>query len=198
LNKSSGDPRYAEAAKHFGVAAALLPASSSDDRGQLLWHQADALYRQGDELGDNAALDKSIGIWDQLSRQEYPRERAPLDWATTQNNLGNALKLLGERGDDEALRRAVSVYENALLEFTRERAPLAWTTTQNNLGAALSVLGQRGDDEALRRAVAALEDALLERTRERVPLAWAMTQNNLGDDAEQPRQCTLSAGPTRQ
>jgi hypothetical protein len=26
-----------------------------------------------------------------------PRERVPLDWARTQNNLGNALRTLGER-----------------------------------------------------------------------------------------------------
>ena len=29
--------------------------------------------------------------------KEYTRERVPLDWAMTQNNLGNALRTLGER-----------------------------------------------------------------------------------------------------
>jgi Asp-tRNA(Asn)/Glu-tRNA(Gln) amidotransferase A subunit family amidase len=99
----------------------------------------------------------------------------------TQNNLGNALRVLGDRGDDEALRRAVAAFEAALDERTRERTPLDWAATQNNLGNALAVLGQRGDDEALRRAVAAYEAALEERTRERAPLAWAATQNNLGN-----------------
>jgi hypothetical protein len=47
------------------------------------------------------------------------RERAPLDWAETQNNLGGALRVLGERGDDDALRRAVAAYEAALEERTR-------------------------------------------------------------------------------
>jgi hypothetical protein len=29
--------------------------------------------------------------------KEYTRERTPLDWAATQNNLGNALRALGKR-----------------------------------------------------------------------------------------------------
>jgi hypothetical protein len=52
----------------------------------------------------------------------------------TQNNLGAALQVLGERGDDGALHRAVAAYEAALEEYTRERAPLAWAMMQNNLG----------------------------------------------------------------
>ena len=56
----------------------------------------------------------------------------------------------GERGDDAALSRAVSVFEAALEEFTRERAPTQWAMTQMNLGVALLRLGERGDDAALR------------------------------------------------
>ena len=70
------------------------------------------------------------------------------------------LRTFGERGDDDALRRAVAAFESALEEYTRDRAPLAWAMTQNNLGAVLQVLGERGDDDALRRAVAAFEAAL--------------------------------------
>jgi hypothetical protein len=79
----------------------------------------------------------------------------------TQNNLGSALRVLGEHGDDDdALRRAVAAFEAALEERTRGRAPLAWTKTQNNLGNALRVVGERGDDGALRHAVAAFEAVL--------------------------------------
>ena len=63
----------------------------------------------------------------------------PLDWATTQNNLGNALKTLGERESGTArLEEAVAAYREALEEWTRERVPLDWAMTQNNLGNALS------------------------------------------------------------
>ena len=111
------------------------------------------------------------------------RERVPLDWAMTQNNLGNALRALGERENGTArLEEAVAAYRAALEEWTRERVPLDWAMTQNNLGNALATLGERESGTArLEEAVAAYRAALEERTRERVPLDWAMTQNNLGN-----------------
>jgi hypothetical protein len=46
--------RYLDAAKHFAAAAALS-ISSEDKRLGYLTQEADALYRQGDEFGDNGA-----------------------------------------------------------------------------------------------------------------------------------------------
>ena len=92
---------------------------------------------------------------------------------------------MGERGDDAALTRAVSVCEAALEEFTRERAPSQWAMTQMNLGGALLRLGERGDDAALTRAVSVFEAALEEFTRERAPSQWATTQMNLGGRCSQ-------------
>jgi hypothetical protein len=66
--------------------------------------------------------------------EERTRERAPLDWATTQSNLGDALRTLGERESGTArLEEAVGVDRAALEELTRERVPLDWAETQNNL-----------------------------------------------------------------
>jgi hypothetical protein len=128
--------RYGEAAGHFGVAASLLPG----EKGRLLWRQAGALYRQGDEFGDNIALTNSIVIWKELSGHEYPRERVPLDWARTQNSLGDALLSLGERESGTArLEEAVRAYRAALEEWTRERVPLDWARTQNNLVPGIRV-----------------------------------------------------------
>ena len=46
--------------------------------------------------------------------EEWTRERVPLDWATTQNNLGTALATLGERqGDPRYLRAALEAVESA-------------------------------------------------------------------------------------
>ncbi|QNT68226.1 tetratricopeptide repeat protein [Defluviicoccus vanus] len=100
----------------------------------------------------------------------------------TQNNLGNALRRLGERESGTArLEDAVAAYRAALEERTRERVPLDWAAKQNNLGLALWRLGERESGTArLEDAVAAYRAALEERTRERVPLDWAATQNNLG------------------
>ena len=114
----------------------------------------------------------------------------PLHWATTQNNLGNALSTLGERESGTArLEEAVAAYRAALEEWTRERVPLDWAMTQNNLGNALQTLGERESGTArLEEAVAAYRAALEEWTRERVPLDWAMTQNNLGNALQSARR----------
>jgi tetratricopeptide (TPR) repeat protein len=85
----------------------------------------------------------------------------PLDWAATQNNLGNALMRLGERESGTAkLEEAVVAYREALKEWTRERVPLDWAMTQNNLGIALRRLGQHESGTGkLEEAVAAFREA---------------------------------------
>src|ERR1700693_2982219 len=61
--------------------------------------------------------------------EEYTRERVPLDWAMTQNNLGATLQTLGAREIGTArLEEAVAAYRDALEERTRERVPLEWAT----------------------------------------------------------------------
>jgi hypothetical protein len=62
-----------------------------------------------------------------------------MDWAGTQNNLGNALADLGARaGDTAALQDAVTAFRAALEVRTREASPMDWAMTQNNLGNALA------------------------------------------------------------
>ena len=175
--------RYAEAATHFANAAAVFPPNSAheDKRINYLEREASALYQQGNELGDNGALLSAIERRKRLV-ELLPRGRVPLDWATTQNNLGLALVTLGERESGTVkLEEAVVVFHEALKEHTRERAPLDWATIQNNLGTALLRLGERESRTAkLEEAVVAFREALKEVIREGAPLQWAMIQNNLG------------------
>jgi tetratricopeptide (TPR) repeat protein len=127
-------------------------------------------------------------LWKQIrpryraALEELTRERVPLDWATTQNDLSLALFRLGEREAGAArLEEAVTVFRAALEERTRERVALQWATTQTSLGIALFRLGERqGKTALLEEAITAFRAALEERTRERVPLQWATTQTNLG------------------
>ena len=66
----------------------------------------------------------------------FTREGAPQAWATTHNNIGAVLTLLGEReNQSDRLEEAIEAYRTAVQERTREHAPLEWATTQNNLGA---------------------------------------------------------------
>jgi tetratricopeptide (TPR) repeat protein len=176
--------RYGEAAGHFASAAAVLPSGidHDDPRISYLASEAYALYQQGDEFGDNAALLSATERFQRLVTLA-PRERVPLDWAATQTNLGTALWRLGARESSTSrLEEAVTAYRAALEERTRERVPLDWAMTQTNLGIALWRLGERESGTTrLEEAVAAYRAALEEWTRERVPLQWATTQNNLGN-----------------
>jgi tetratricopeptide (TPR) repeat protein len=173
--------RYLDAAQRFSEAAAKVPQGHEDERWKYLNAEADALYRQGDEFGDNAAALSAIEHFRHLVELR-PRSAFPGDWATTQVNLGLALFRLGERESGTArLEEAVAAYREALLENTHARVPLEWAKTQNNLGIALETLGERENGTArLEEAVAAYREALQENTRKRVPLEWAKTQMSLG------------------
>jgi hypothetical protein len=85
----------------------------------------------------------------------------PLDWATTQNNLGNALRTIGEReSGTERLEEAIAAYRAALTEWIRERVPLDWAMGTGNQGVALSLLAQRTRNAAMAKtAVMQIESA---------------------------------------
>ena len=135
----------------------------------------------GEQSGDSVYLARAESSF-HAALEIYSRDRVPLRWAMTQNNLGNTLAILGElEGGTARLKEAVAAYRAALEVYTRDRLPLDWAMTQYNLGAALQSLGEReGGTARLKEAVAACRAALEVRTRDRVPLDWAATQNNLG------------------
>src|SRR5215831_5607394 len=60
--------RYAEAATHFAKAAAVFPPNSAheDKRINYVQKEADALFQQGDEFGDNGALLSAIERYKRL------------------------------------------------------------------------------------------------------------------------------------
>jgi hypothetical protein len=75
---------------------------------------------------------------------EYTRERVPLDWAMTKNNLGNALSTLGARESDTAhLEEAVAAFRDALTEFTPENSAYYQQVAQLNLARAEQLLAER-------------------------------------------------------
>ncbi|MCW2306303.1 tetratricopeptide (TPR) repeat protein [Rhodobium gokarnense] len=170
-----------------GVAKLLLLAENESivgaaDLSQWLVDRAKYYRDRGETKGDNAALLFAIAAY-RAALEERTRERVPLDWAATQNNLGNALGILGAReSGTERLKEAVDAYRAALKEWTRERAPLQWAAAQNNQGNVLRILGQRESGrERLQEAVDAYRAALEEWPRERAPIQWATAQNNLGN-----------------
>ncbi|HRP09629.1 MAG TPA: tetratricopeptide repeat protein, partial [Terricaulis sp.] len=171
---------YLAAADHYGRAAETVPQAATEQRWQYRILQTDALYVRGELFAEPEALREAVRLYRESIFPLAPRSSAPGRWGPTQNNLGLALKVLGERGDSTALRGAVTAFRAALEVLTRTAAPAEWSSVQNNLGAALLVLGQRGDDAALIGAEEAFRRALDVRTRDAAPADWAATQNNLG------------------
>ncbi len=142
---------------------------------------ADALMRQGDEFGDNAALADSIARL-RAALSLAPCDQAAADWSWTYDKLGTVTRLLGEREADPArLLAAVEAFDMALLERTRDRDPQAWADTQSRRASVLVRLGERENGTArLEQAIAAFRDVLLVQPRQSAPQSWAGTQNNLG------------------
>jgi tetratricopeptide (TPR) repeat protein len=173
---------YCAAAAKYAEAADLVAPFDRYNVSRLLLRQADALFNQGDEFGDNEALIRAIDIYRRaaalISQADFP-----VDWATTWNDLGNTLAALGEREADTArLEEALAAHHEALKEFTRESAPLRWAGVHNNLGNTLRALGELEDGTTrFNQAVAAYHEALKEWTRERAPLNWAGAQLNLSN-----------------
>ena len=151
---------YRGAASHYAEAAAIVPVTHASERWRYTEYQALALYAQGDEFGDNPALHDAIAA-SQTALGVASRDRVPLDWAMTQNNLGTVLQRLGERESGTArLDQAVEAYRAALLERTRDRVPLLWAFSRHGLANALALLAERsGDRGTLEEAIACMRDA---------------------------------------
>lgn len=137
-------------------------------------------------LASGQRLDLDVAI--ELARLSINAAVSSEDSAMCQNDLGNTLRVQGERSDgalgSALLKEAVGAYRAALNVRTREALPVDWAMTQNNLANALQVQGGRsGGAEGFKlyeEAVAAYRAALTVYTREALPADWAMTQSNLG------------------
>ena len=81
---------YRAAAEKYREAAALVAPFDREGEWRFLMRQASELDDHGREFGDNGALADAIAVYT-AALQLCPRAASPLDWAATQNNLGNAL-----------------------------------------------------------------------------------------------------------
>ena len=110
------------------------------------------------------------------------REQSPLEWASTQNSLGNILAALGQQRMDVGLyEKAIASFNLALEEYSQENTPSEWAVSQYNLGTATQALGRQQDDsKRLKASADAYTNALLIWTRKQMPLEWATTMYQLG------------------
>ncbi|MGA8613137.1 MAG: DUF4062 domain-containing protein, partial [Xanthobacteraceae bacterium] len=95
----------------------LTDAQDSDQRGAALTDLGSSLATIGERESGTKRLEEAVATFRNVLL-EFTRERAPLQWAMTQNNLGSALQLLGARASGtERLEQAVIAFRNALLEY---------------------------------------------------------------------------------
>ena len=86
---------YRAEAAHYSAAAEIVARDPAAAWAYRL-REASALNDHGNEFGDNQALRDAIAVY-RAALLLTPRAERPLDWAMTQNNLGTALRTLGQR-----------------------------------------------------------------------------------------------------
>ena len=129
-------------------------------------------------------LQQSIHAYQEALRYR-DKEREPLKYAATQNNLGTTYWHLAQQvGAKEIaanyLQSAIAAYAEAMTHYYSQGEALNWAMIQNNLGTAYWNLAQYEQPESwLQLAVGAYQDALKYRKRDTFPAACAATQNNL-------------------
>ena len=175
----------------------FLESSISESRGLLTAEQSEAIFPDRSvTVADNFLHTRgnfeqqrfSSGVFEDLcealqsSLTEAFREKEPLAWAESQNNLGNILAALGQQqGNAELFEQAKECFNRALEEFDQENSPGDWATTQFSLGTALQALGRLVDDKkSLNSAIDAYTNALLVWSRDESAEEWMLTMHNLG------------------
>ena len=103
----------------------------------------------GQRESGTARLDEAVTAYREALK-EYSRERTPLHWAQTQNNLGTALSTLGQRQKRwdmvcEALGAAISAWEIVAPSAPAYRAPIA-----RSVARAASLLTDNSDSPEAR------------------------------------------------
>lgn len=108
-------------------------------------------------------------------------DKAPLDWAIAQNNLGTTLVVLGERdANPTILAEAVKVLRNASDKYRQAGMTLNWAATQDNLGNALAAAGSHDSNRTrLLAAESAFRNAIQAYENNNKRQDVLMTQNNL-------------------
>ncbi len=117
-----------------------MPFPKIGQRPKIIWGMPTGIASEG--TGQN--LELAIACY-QAALQVRTQESFPENWATTQNNLGNAYydRIRGERREKSGM--AIACYEAALQVRTPESFPEKWATTQNNLGTAYLAIASEGN-----------------------------------------------------
>jgi tetratricopeptide (TPR) repeat protein len=116
-------------------------AETQNNLGSALDDQAAVLDQAHGSKGAVTDLLKQAVDAFREALKVYTEKNQPLQWAATQNNLGNALYHQAHGGEGAAatdlLEQSVDAYREALKVRTQQDLPQDWGETQYNLGDAL-------------------------------------------------------------
>jgi tetratricopeptide (TPR) repeat protein len=149
----------------------MVPDNFSNTRGNYEQH----VYR-------TTLLEPAQEVFEAELTDEL-RQRSPLQWAQTQNHLGNVLAAQGQQHRDETLyAKAIAAFESALEVLDQEETPADWAATQYNLATAAQAVGrQESNSKYLKQATDAYTNALLVWTQDQTPDEWAHAMHQLGN-----------------
>lgn len=164
----------------------LIAETEADARLRSVWarahHELGDLFVRLRPEGTVRSLEAAIRAY-QTALSVYGTDFCPEDFATVQNNLGNAhlaLQLAEPQGNELWAPRAIAAFESALLIRTRESDPYGWARTQNNLGNVYAARHEGDRAKHQRRAIRAYQLALEVHDVCRHPHDFATDQTNLG------------------
>ena len=109
----------------------------------------------------------------------FTKADSPQDWASIQNNLGNAYsdRIKGERAEN--IEAAITAFQQALTIYTQQHFPQDWALMQFNLGGRYSTRIKGDGKENLEQAIQYCQNALTIINKHSDPIVWAQIQHNL-------------------
>ena len=174
------------------IVTSLNPAFDADTRGSLLFSYGLVRGTIGDQAGSSQDLQHAVAAY-RAALQEFTRERVPLQWAMTQNDLGNALLRLGERESGTARldRGGRSLSRSPEGMDARARAAAMGDDPEQSRQCVVEARRARERHGAARRGGRGLSRSPEGKDARARAAA-------LGHDPEQSRQCVVEARRARE
>jgi len=173
---------YEAAAEHYEQAAMLIAALDDHRKWAYLIKAGEAYFSQTDKRVDDDAAYKSIDAYER-ALQAINRKEHSLDWARTQDKLGEAYHRLGSHNDKLApYLQAYAHFTAALEERRRDLVPDLWARSKRNVCNTLRDMAEldKGSDKA-RETMACFQEVLQVYSKEKDASEWAWTQLALGN-----------------
>ncbi len=173
----------------FVVEEEIARLDNFNDLMDIFIKDPEVLIKLGTKACDTAKISVQMKEYILIAIKSFKKalkirtpDRFPMQYATIQNNLGNAYWTLAEVEDKaQNCQLAINACQEALRFYTPDRFPMQYAMTQNNLGVAYETLAEVEDKaQNCQLAIKAYQEALRFYTPDRFPMRYATIQNNLG------------------